>query len=214
MVDYKKSEDVAMKLLKVLFFIYFLFLTGLLFSISEFYFLRHGQTDFNIKKEMKYWNMSINNAGRKQIESLQDVIKKLPIEIIFFSPLKRAQETKDIINTYLDLTAIKLFEIQEVKDSLFGEIEALATKKNIKPSKDFQHFLNEVSLGLDKILKSKVVPLVIAHGAVYAAICYILKIDTDLWRIGNANLLHFYQDSKDHWKVELLADGSKNIKNN
>lgn len=196
-----------MKLLKLLIYLYILFVTTLLLPLSEFYFLRHGQTDFNIKKEKKYWNMPMNQIGRKQIENLEYIIKDLPIEVIFFSPLWRTQETKDIINNYLHVRAIKLSEIQEVQESLFSEISTLSRKKELKLSKKSQFFLSTISLGLTKILKSNLIPLVIAHGAVYNAICYLLDVDTDIWHIANASLLHIYQDANDRWHVKLLSQG-------
>jgi len=199
-----------MNSLKSLIFTCGIFFTGIIFSISEFYFVRHGQTDFNIKKEKKYWNMPMNGMGKKQVENLQGLIQKLPIGVIFFSPLERTKETKDILNNYLNVCAIKLPEIKEAKESLFYEVHLLQRNKYTVVSKGLKKFLDKVSLGLDEILKSSSIPLVIGHGAVYSAICYILEVDTDNWHIANGAIAYFYKNIYGNWEVKLITDGSIN----
>lgn len=193
-----------MKVFKIFFFAYYVFSSTLFFAISEFYFVRHGQTDFNIKKELKNWNMPLNTTGRQQIESLRTILEKLPIENIFFSPLIRTQETKNIINQYLDLCAFSLPEIKEAKEGLYLEIMALKNNKDNKCSKKLTKFLNRVSKGISQVLNCPKLSLVVGHGAVYAAICYLLDIKTSLWRLHNGGIVHFYKQN-DAWKVQLVS---------
>ncbi len=201
-----------MKFLNILIVIYLLFSSTNFFAVSEFYYLRHGQTDFNIKKERKNWNMFLNDRGRFQIKSLEQTIKHLPIEIIFFSPLERTKETKDIINQYLHVCEISLPEIKEAKEGLYPEIIELKVDKNNKCSRKLKKFLNRISSGITKILDCSKLPLVVGHGAVYAAICYSLDIKTDIWRLGNGGLVHFYKKSDGSWNIEKIDPDYLNIK--
>lgn len=200
-----------MKFLNILVVIYVLFFPINFFAVSEFYYVRHGQTDFNIKKEKKNWDMFLNDVGRFQIKSLEKTIKTLPIEIIVFSPLKRAKETKDIINQYLNLCEISLPEIKEAKEGLYNQIIQLKVHKNNKISRKLKKFLKRVSSGITKILDCSKLPLVVGHGVVYTAICYLLDIKTDTWRIPNGGLVRFYKKSDGLWNVEMIEDGCLNI---
>ena len=57
-------------------------------SYNKFYFIRHGETDFN--KEKRYtgtFNISINNEGRKQVENTLEVLSELNISAKHFRML-------------------------------------------------------------------------------------------------------------------------------
>lgn len=200
-----------MNFLNRLVFMHLLFFTTFSFTITEFYFVRHGQTDFNIKKEKKNWNMFLNDTGRAQIKSLEKTMKRIPFEIIFFSPLKRAKETKDIINQYLNLCAIALPEIKEAQEGLYAQLIEFKNNKNTS-SRKLKKFLKCVSSGITKILNCPKLSLVVGHGTVYAAICYNLDIKTDIWRLANGGVVHFYQKPDESWNVEVIDNGSVNIK--
>ncbi|MCK4553682.1 histidine phosphatase family protein [Candidatus Parcubacteria bacterium] len=62
------------------------------------YIVRHGKTDFNEQgRYLGRINLSLNAAGRQQAEKLAEEIKKLKVDLIISSPLKRAMETAEII---------------------------------------------------------------------------------------------------------------------
>jgi broad specificity phosphatase PhoE len=201
-----------MKFLNILMVVYLLFFPTIFFAVSEFYYVRHGQTDFNIKKEKKYWDMPLNDTGRKQIESLKNIVQKLPVENIFFSPLVRTKETKNIIKKYLNVCEIPLAEIKEGEEGAYLEIIKLKNNKNYICSKKTTKFIKRIKKGIAKVLDCPKLSLVVGHGAVYAGICYSLDIKTDLWRIANGELVHFYKKPDGSWNVAVIADGSLNIK--
>lgn len=83
-------------------------------------FIRHGETEFNkLGKTMgQICDESLNQEG---VEQAEQVSQGLPqdIDIIFFSPLKRAKETAEIINRYLN----KPFESRdELKERNYGSL--------------------------------------------------------------------------------------------
>ena len=62
------------------------------------YVIRHGKTDFNEQgRYLGITNFSLNAAGRQQAKELAKEIRKLKIDLIVSSPLKRALETAEII---------------------------------------------------------------------------------------------------------------------
>ena len=176
---------------------------NLLTAVSEFYFIRHGQTDFNIGLEKQYWNMPMNLVGVKQVESWKNKIKTLPIEEIYFSPLKRTTQTKDIIQSFMHLPAYKISEFKEAQEGVFYELQNIKKNKKYLSSKKLENFLNRVKLGLSIVLADTKIPLIVAHGGVYAAICYILDVQTNLLTLDKAMLVHFYKNS-DTWKVDIV----------
>ncbi len=190
MQDFLKRE----KLMKVnvVYIIFFMFLSYSIpfFGLAEFYFVRHGQTDFNSGKQKKYKDMFMNEQGKKEIEYLKGFVQNLSIEVIYFSPLKRTIQTKDILNEVLQAPEIRLSEIKEIR-----------TKFLFSKNK-----LDKISKGVEKVLLDPRLALVVGHGNIYKAICSILGVHTDIKKIEVGSLVHFYQVSDDDWTVDLVAN--------
>lgn len=66
------------------------------------YFVRHGQTDFNLKPTAlgREKDNGLNGTGLKQAGEARDNLKGKNFDIIFSSPLKRAKQTAEIINEF------------------------------------------------------------------------------------------------------------------
>ncbi|HIY92527.1 histidine phosphatase family protein [Companilactobacillus sp. HBUAS56275] len=75
--------------------------------MTEFYLIRHGQTKANVMK-MKQGNINtemtyLNTHGQQQAQTLKQNFDISFADRIICSPLKRAQQTADILNTAADL---------------------------------------------------------------------------------------------------------------
>ena len=85
---------------------------------KEFYFLRHGQTDGNVSLSSKtsHGDIPLNQTGLAQAQEIEPLISLLSIKSICFSPLKRAQQTKEICCRNLGMDSLKQLEeiVQEV----------------------------------------------------------------------------------------------------
>lgn len=184
-----------MKFFNSLIFLFCLFQNLYFFALSEFYFVRHGQTDFNSGKQKKYKDIFMNQKGKKEIKELKKMMKDLPIEVIYFSPLKRTVETKNILNQLFNVPAVRLSEIEEIRTKFLVE------RSNNK--------LDKISKGLNKVLADSRLVLVVGHSNIYKAICYLLDIKTDISGIDTGSLVHFYQKADGAWTVDLLADLSR-----
>ncbi|KRK74703.1 phosphoglycerate mutase [Companilactobacillus alimentarius DSM 20249] len=76
-------------------------------QMTEFYLIRHGQTKANVLK-MKQGNINteityLNEHGQEQAKTLKDKFDISFADRIICSPLKRAQQTADILNSSTNL---------------------------------------------------------------------------------------------------------------
>jgi len=65
------------------------------------YFVRHGQTEHNVLEISQNDAVELSDEGQKQAEILAKRFSKIPIDIIFASPMQRAKQTAEIINKEL-----------------------------------------------------------------------------------------------------------------
>lgn len=61
------------------------------------YFVRHGQTKYNVLQEHQPEDAGLSELGIKQAEILAKRFSKIPIDIIYSSPMKRVKQTVEII---------------------------------------------------------------------------------------------------------------------
>ena len=68
------------------------------------YFVRHGQTQWNVLERMQgQWNSDLNELGRRQARQSGRLLGGLGIQALYSSPLDRARQTAGIIGQYVDL---------------------------------------------------------------------------------------------------------------
>ncbi len=80
----------------------------------SFYFIRHGQTDWNKEKHFQgRQDIPLNATGRTQAEEAKALVNDLPIDLIVVSNLSRAKETAEIINESLNIPIIEDSRIAE-----------------------------------------------------------------------------------------------------
>ena len=142
------------------------------------YFVRHGQTDWNLQKKLQgLADIPLNDTGKKQAKDLQSQLADKEIDLIITSPLQRAVETANIINEKNNLPIMKAEGLHE-RD--FGEFEGLIKgewyrdfwnwNKNLRYEKaeNVQDFSKRINDELDNIItkyKGKNI-LIVAHGGV------------------------------------------------
>lgn len=66
--------------------------------MENLYLIRHGETDLNVAKV--YYGATdcpLNEKGKKQAEALQKSFDKIPVDLVYTSPLIRAADTAKII---------------------------------------------------------------------------------------------------------------------
>ena len=86
------------------------------------YFVRHGQTDWNLEHKVQgSIDIELNESGRKQALKMQEKLKDVHFDVIFCSPLVRAKETAEIISESHKNTPLIVSD--ELRERNFGEYE-------------------------------------------------------------------------------------------
>ena len=173
-------------------------------SIQEFYFIRHGQTDFNVGGVTKYpANMPLNQCGLQQAKELEPHVQALPIKSVCYSSLYRAEETKNIITAHLQLQETMLHDLRGM-DYGFLDLSVLQSHDFEDFDSVIQEFVQRIAHGLEIALLQENPVLIVAHGETYKVICYLLDINYDDWIMDNCELIHFYKDCNNQWKTQKL----------
>ncbi len=146
-----------------------------------FYFIRHGQTDWNKEGRLMGQNdIPINEFGIKQAQEVADYLRNLNITIdrIVSSPLLRAKQTAEIISNAIDVPINFHADLKEV---CFGEAEGKLEAyenlhtlwiKGVTPegAESWIVFKQRVIKSIINSLNHDSTTLVVAHGGVYSAI--------------------------------------------
>lgn len=191
----------------------------------SFYFIRHGQTDWNAAERVQgSTDIPLNSRGGEQAIHAARAVARQPIDLLVTSDLCRAAETAALINLGLGLKVIvdplireKHFGILEGKTLL--EIDALEEvinrditrrmqsngKRQPEGAEFHDDFEARVVKAFDENLKKypKANILFISHGAVFKAIHTALfgeKLGCE-----NAVLYHF-EKTADGWKLHDLSE--------
>jgi broad specificity phosphatase PhoE len=92
----------------------------------DFYFLRHGQTDWNAEGRFQgHSDIPLNAIGLSQAQKAARALARCPIDVIVASPLVRAARTAEIVNACLGKPI--LFD-DELKERHFGALEGLVIR--------------------------------------------------------------------------------------
>ena len=181
---------------------------------------RHGQTDWNVLGKVQgQTDIELNDTGKAQAEETGILLKDEHIDLIIASPLKRANETAQIINKNFN---VKIINDDRLKERCFGKSEGLTKEErnelkfenpNVEYVWDYnknvdfnemekmQDFCRRIYTFLDDILenyKGKNI-LLVTHGGVSVVIkCYFMKfpleqfVDRDSMRgLGNCEIIKF-----------------------
>ncbi len=89
----------------------------------KLYVMRHGQTDWNVLGKVQgITDVELNERGIEQAKQAKDKVNQYEIDLIVYSPLKRAKKTAEIVNE--DKKVPMICETQIIERS-FGELEGV-----------------------------------------------------------------------------------------
>lgn len=171
--------------------------------IMNIYFVRHGQTDWNIQNRLQgSSDIPLNSTGIKQAHILADKLRSTHFDYIISSPLSRALNTANIINEHRDIPLItdtSLLErsfgcLEGVKGdeydkNLFWDYSKNYQYKDVEP---IQYFFGRIHRYLDSLIKTypeKTLLLVSHNGVNIATNCYFNGFPNDM------NLLNIKLDN-------------------
>lgn len=175
---------------------------------KEFYFIRHGQTDHNVLSEADNGNhsddISLNETGRNQAKAVEPLIQTLPIKTICSSPLKRAQETKDILTAKLPIKKFELLNLTECSLAIWLEMTSFGKNASNPYNEPVLKFIHRVKDGVNEALLNPGPGLIIAHGGIHWALCYLMQIQEHEWLIENCVPVHFFPSEDGKWSAKIL----------
>ena len=96
----------------------------------SFYFLRHGQTAWNVAGRFQgHSDIPLNELGLAQAYDAAKILANCPIDLIVASPLIRARRTAEIVSEQLGKPLLlddELLVISDFIDSVTGELDIAA----------------------------------------------------------------------------------------
>ncbi len=146
---------------------------------TKIYFVRHGQTDDNVKKIYTGWlDTPLNNKGIAQAKETALNLKDIHFDICYCSPLVRARQTLDELSKYHN--GLNVIFDDRLKERDYGEISGKAESELVKfnrwndnetpPYKieSISHMYNRLANFYDEILKKEKgkTILIVAHSGV------------------------------------------------
>lgn len=148
-----------------------------------FYFIRHGETDWNRKHQAlcNQDDIPLNENGLQQALAVRKRLSSLGITQLYASPFERAKQTAEIINKELELP-LKFHEgLREIVDE-------------------------KVMAALACILEPSHITLIVSHGEVYRILVRVLNAQATSLHAQNCGIYLFTppHNSSNQWTVHTL----------
>ena len=117
-------------------------------QLTNFYIVRHGQTDGNIQQLLQgHMDIPLNDTGRQQAKETAEKLRKIKFDLAFSSDLMRARETTEIIALEHNL---EVQTTQLLRERHFGENEG----KNYAALKAFDNLFQSLSYEKQRVAYS------------------------------------------------------------
>ncbi len=182
-------------------------------NLNSFYFIRHGQTEWN--KQGLYQgqlDVPLNETGLHQAHGAKAILANTAIATVCSSPLGRARRTAEIINEALECPLVIIDGLQECN---FGKLEGqpvtgeafhdlLANAQNWG-GETLEKFTERIIIAIRESLNNPGPVLVVSHGGAFKAIQNRLGIEGH--GIPNASPVHLRPPENDEgkWSVNALS---------
>lgn len=175
---------------------------------NSFYFLHHGQTDWNDQGLlMGQQDIPLNAQGRQEAIEAGKILAGLPIATLCHSPLARARETAQIV---VNQCPCSLFPLDDIRERSWGALEGKlimdgelsVAEENIPPGAESKEvFEKRVLQGMEKAIQHPEPILFVSHDGVFEIMCKKLGLETPV--LSNTRVAHFFQQLG-KWCVEII----------
>ncbi len=142
-----------------------------------FWFLRHGQTDWNgAGRWQGRTDVPLNALGEEQARAAGPLLAGAGIEVICASPLQRARRTADLVAEALALPVVEVpgleeFDVGPYEGRTEGHWLAAWQADEVVPGiEPFPAFRTRVAAAVNRALDHPGEVLVVAHGGVFWAL--------------------------------------------
>jgi broad specificity phosphatase PhoE len=178
-----------------------------------FYFLRHGETDWNKARRLQgLTDVPLNARGEAQAEAARLIAATLGLKSIAVSSLTRARRTAEIVNRDLGLKvthydSLREFDVGPYEGSTDGSwLEHWFTDGVVEGPESFGDFRKRVLGGMIEALTLEHPVLIVAHGGVFWALQRMLGF-AELIHAPNAVVARFEPPAAAGglWQISLLG---------
>ncbi len=145
---------------------------------AAFYFLRHGETDWNRRRITQgQTDTELNATGLAQAAAVAAMVAKLPVATICCSPLRRATRTAEIVNHEVGKPVVPVADLMECGlgfcegQASNGEWRAPWERGGPMPGGEtFAEYTDRILRGFNKALAQPGPILIVAHGGNFWAL--------------------------------------------
>jgi len=145
---------------------------------TTFYYLRHGETDWNKEHRMQgATDIPLNATGVAQAHRAKEALRGCHVETICCSPLSRAYDTAMIVNEVLRADIVMVDGLKECSFGAWeGEVRAdwytdwRYQGVTPKGAETFEDFMARALAAVNESLLSKGPVMIVGHGGVYWAV--------------------------------------------
>lgn len=183
-------------------------------SMSQrFYFLRHGETQWNKDKIVQgQWDSQLNDVGRAQALRAAEVLKSEPIARIVASPLSRTKHTAEAVAAQNGLEIMFDDDLMECnlgdhQGEPYGDWISEYWAGNYAPpnGETFQQFSARVWGAMQNAIGLGPNTLIVAHGGLWLAAQAFVALEPPMRLTQNALPLSVTQRD-DTWVYTILGD--------
>lgn len=180
---------------------------------APFYFIRHGETDWNKLKLMQgQTDTPLNSTGIFQAEAAAQIISKRKVVTICTSPLRRARQTAELIAA--KSSASSIVTVAGLVESNFGSYEghpsgpwreAWIKGAELPGGETYEGFLERARNAINECLKHPGPVLIVSHGGVFYAV-HRWALGGAIIKTGNCELLAMSPPCKGKrlWKAKRV----------
>lgn len=184
-------------------------------TARTFYYLRHGETDWNRQRRQQgRTDIPLNDAGRAQALAATEALLNCGIVTICCSPLRRARETADIVNSRLRVPLVVIDGLIEcnwgagegrVVGAWYEEWRSGGALEDAEPHAEF---IVRALDGINRALTEPGPVLIVGHGGVYRAVKIHAALDMG-FRLANSIPVRHDPPTNDRpwWRATELAAG-------
>lgn len=177
---------------------------------TPFWFLRHGETDYNAAGlSQGALDISLNATGRAQAAAAGPLLAGQDIVSVVSSPMLRTRETTAIVNEYLNLPVTFEPDLREVvfggmegKPLLPWFIEWLAGRFTPEGAESFAEVTARAERAMRRVLSMPGPVLVVAHGGIFRALRELMGLVPGEGLAANAVPLHC-SPSLAGWQIKV-----------
>jgi len=179
---------------------------------QPFYFLRHGETDWNKARRLQgLTDVPLNTRGEEQAELARAAAAGLGLKSIAVSSLGRARRTAEIVNRDLGLAmthfdSLREFDVGPYEGSTDGGwIDDWLQDRLVEGPESFRDFRKRILAGMLEALRLDHPVLIVAHGGVFWALQRMLG-SAEVTHIPNAVVAHFAPplEAGGSWQIKLV----------